>query len=236
VTALAKPDPAPAAAAPPGRAAVPTKPRPDLLPVSYVEAKKKLAACERVDECQSWADKAAALRSYGKQMKDQSLVVLAQKIQARAVQRGGELLLQVKADRVAKKDKGSKGGRAPSNLSRKTAASDAGLSPHQAKTMVRVAKVPEEQFEQLVEAGRPATVEQLAELGTNKRPKVKPAPYRNEWLDWTNAVHRLSALPACGLDVLASREPDQIEQLRQDCADALVNLGLWHRTLEKANG
>jgi ParB-like chromosome segregation protein Spo0J len=75
-----------------------------------------------------------------------------------------------------------------------------------------------------------------AELGTTKKPKVKPEPYRNEWIDWTNAVRHLSALPACGLDVLASREPDQIEQLRQDCAAALTNLNHWHRRLEKSHG
>jgi len=41
------------------------------------------------------------------------------------------------------------------------------------------------------------------------------------------------ALP---LDVLASRDPYQIERLRKDCAEALVNLDLWRRTLENGHG
>jgi ParB-like chromosome segregation protein Spo0J len=90
-----------------------------------------------------------------------------------------------------------------------------------------LAKHPEEQ---------PATLEELAELGTKKKPKVKPEPYRDQWLDWTIAVEHLSELPECGLGVLASREPDQIELLRQQCADALTNLNLWNQTLEKSHG
>jgi hypothetical protein len=50
-----------------------TKVRPDLLPATYVEAKSKIAVCARIDECKSWADKAVALKSYAKQMKDRSL-------------------------------------------------------------------------------------------------------------------------------------------------------------------
>src|SRR5258707_10251828 len=93
------PDPAPAPAIAPSRAPVPTKPGPDLLPVTYVEAKSKIAVCARIDECKSWADKAVALKSYAKQMKDRSLINMAQKIMDRAVKRGGELLQQVKAQK-----------------------------------------------------------------------------------------------------------------------------------------
>jgi hypothetical protein len=65
------------------------------------------------------------------------------------------LLQQVTADRVAKKEKGSKEGRAPSNLSRKATAEAAGLSAGQAKQMVRVANVPAEMFEGMVERAKP---------------------------------------------------------------------------------
>ena len=37
------------------------------LPVRYEAAKRELAECERVDECASWAKKAAALASYARQ-------------------------------------------------------------------------------------------------------------------------------------------------------------------------
>jgi hypothetical protein len=46
-----------------------------------------LASCERIDECWEWANKAEALASYAKMADDDSLRVLADRIQARAVRR-----------------------------------------------------------------------------------------------------------------------------------------------------
>jgi hypothetical protein len=63
--------------------------------------------------------------------------------------------------------------------------------------------------------------------------KVMPKPFRDQWIDWTHSVQHLAALPACGLDVLACRDPYRIERLQRDCAEALVNLNLWRQTLEK---
>jgi hypothetical protein len=51
--------------------------------------------------------------------------------------------------------------------------------------MVRVARVPDEQFEAMVERDKPATVKELASAGTKKSERAKPEPYRNEWIDWT---------------------------------------------------
>jgi hypothetical protein len=62
------------------------------LPLLYRNAKAALAECDRLDECQSWADKAMALASYAKQAKDDALVSYARRIRARAVRRCGELL------------------------------------------------------------------------------------------------------------------------------------------------
>jgi hypothetical protein len=206
---------------------MPAKTKPDLLPVNYTAAKQAVMQCERVDECKSWADKAKALASYAKQMKDQSLENMAQRIRDRAVRRGGELLLQVKASQGHSRLKGRQ-----SPSSRKAAAKAAGLSPDQAKQMVRTANVPSETFEDMVEAANPATVMQLAEIGTKKSDRIRPEPYRNEWCDWTNAVHHLAALPACGLAVLAVRCPLELPELRERCAAAMVNLHLWQQELE----
>ncbi len=59
---------------------------------SYVKAKASLEACSRIDECKDWADRAEALASYAKQTQDDSLHKMAIRIQARAIQRCGELL------------------------------------------------------------------------------------------------------------------------------------------------
>jgi hypothetical protein len=57
------------------------------LPASYEQAKIALASCAKIDECQDWANKAEALASYAKMADDDSLRVLADRIQARAVRR-----------------------------------------------------------------------------------------------------------------------------------------------------
>jgi hypothetical protein len=51
-------------------------------------------------------------------------------------------------------------------LTRKQAATDAGLSEHRRKTAIRVSRVPDPEFEGAVEADDPATVTSLAQRGT----------------------------------------------------------------------
>ena len=65
------------------------------LPATYEGAKVALAECTRLDECQDWADKAEALASYAKQAQDDELRKMADRIQARAIRRCGELLQQI---------------------------------------------------------------------------------------------------------------------------------------------
>jgi hypothetical protein len=50
-----------------------------------------------VDECVSWADKAMALASYARQVDDETLRKLADRIKARAIRRVGEFLLSHRA-------------------------------------------------------------------------------------------------------------------------------------------
>jgi hypothetical protein len=68
------------------------------LPQVYEDAKTALANCVRIDECQSWADKAAALASYAKQANDEELMRQATRIRDRAIRRCGELLKQIEAE------------------------------------------------------------------------------------------------------------------------------------------
>lgn len=144
------------------------------LPASYEHARQALAECSRIDECQQWADKAEALASYAKQAKDDQLRKLADRIQARAIRRCGELLKQVDARGDHMKSEGG-------HTSRIEAARDAGLSDHQRVTAVRVASVPADEFERQVESDAPPTVSALAEQG--KKPLLNlgeksPADFR----------------------------------------------------------
>lgn len=133
------------------------------LPATYEQAKLALASCERIDECWEWANKAEALASYAKMADDDSLRILADRIQARAVRRMGELLKQFDG---STRNRGKVGDHLTSQMD---VANRAGISEHQRKQAVRVANVPKETFEAAIEQPRPATVTALAEMGTKVR-------------------------------------------------------------------
>lgn len=128
------------------------------LPGSYEAAKAALATCEAVDECKSWGDKAAALASYARQIHDEELLDTARRIQARALRRAGELLSQIDARGDHMKKDGAV-------LSRTEAAEEAGISERQRKTAMKLAAIPEEEFEELIESYRPPTITELVEGG-----------------------------------------------------------------------
>lgn len=158
------------------------------LPASYEAAKAALAECTRIDECQTWANKAEALASYAKQAEDDTMRKHADRIQARAIRRCGELLKQFDGKGNNQHGEGDR-------LTQRQAAIDAGMSHHQQKQAVRVANVPEHDFDGVVESDNPPTVTRLAEMGTKKREYPQP-----EWLDdhppagFREATHYLGAL------------------------------------------
>jgi len=142
------------------------------LPTNYAKAKSALAKCTKIDECKDWADKAAALASYAAQAEDDALENLSRRIRARAVRRCGELLRQIepsKGGRPLDSHHPETGRRAPTGSGRFAAAKDAGLSRDQTITALRVANVPEQEFEEAVEAEKPALITELAARGTNHR-------------------------------------------------------------------
>ncbi len=136
------------------------------LPATYQEAQKAITQCARIDECKDWSDKASALASYARQAKDHTLRLMAERIQARAVRRCGELLKQVPSGQGSRNQHGEVRGGA---VTRQKAALDAGMSERQKVTALRVAAPPAPTFESLVEDASPATVTQLAQLGRQTR-------------------------------------------------------------------
>ena len=143
------------------------------LPMAYESAKHALEECDRVDECQSWANKAAALASYARQAKDETLHDMARRIQVRAIRRAGELLKQIEPQQGGDRRSNQRDGAVPL-VTRTSAADGAGLSERQRKTALRVADVPEDEFEEEVERERPPTVTALAARGTRRTKQPKP--------------------------------------------------------------
>ncbi len=147
------------------------------LPRTYEAAKTALAECSNIDECQTWADKAAALASYAKQSKDESLMKYAVRIRDRAIRRTGELLKQIEPQQGGDRKSGEYLSTGTGTLiTRSEAAEQAGLSKRQKDTAIQVANIPAAQFEALVESDSPPSVTKLAEIGTQAAPKPKSDP------------------------------------------------------------
>jgi hypothetical protein len=142
------------------------------LPVAYQEATQALAVCERVDECREWANKAEAIAAYARMADDETLLKTAVRIKARAIKRCGELLQQFQVGPQGGRPRKNAGGASP--VSQAEAGRQAGMSPDQIKDSVRVANVPDDDFERLVESDDPPSVTQLAELGKTSRPAPPP--------------------------------------------------------------
>jgi len=83
---------------------------------------------------------AKALASYARQAKDDQLRKMADRIQSRATRRCGELLKQIPASAGGRPSENSGG--QPPELTRTSAATDAGLSERRRKTALRVANIP----------------------------------------------------------------------------------------------
>lgn len=140
------------------------------LPQTYEQAKVALANCASIDECQQWADKAAALASYAKQADDTELEDMSKRIRARAIRRAGELLKQVEPNAGGRPAKTSVA--TDTSFTRTDLAQSAGMSVRQQLNAIRVARVPQDQFDAAIESGKPATITKLAAMGTQRAPLV----------------------------------------------------------------
>lgn len=149
------------------------------LPETYERAKTALAECTRIDECMDWANKAEALASYAKQADDDTLRKHADRIQARAVRRCGELLKTFQT--------GASGGR-PKNeagadpVSQKDAGSRVGMSERQIKTAVRVANVLLADL--LKELAAPISRDEKVEAAIARAARLSGIPYNRVFNIW----------------------------------------------------
>lgn len=120
-------------------------------------------------------NKTEALATYAKMAEDDFLRAMADKIQARAVRRMGEILKEIDGS-TRNKDVFAPLGKEGSLRTQKEVAHSAGISEHQRKQAVRIANVSAEQFELAVETQKPATVTKLAEMGKQPRAAKTSSP------------------------------------------------------------
>lgn len=191
------------------------------LPRTYEAARAALAECSAVDECQDWADKAAALASYARQSQDDQLEKMANRIRARATRRAGELLKQIDAQGARTDIQPSAGDH--TKLTQADAAREAGLSKHQQVQAVRIANVPDADFEDQVESDKPPTLSQLAAQGVQKRTPQPIVDLRGrDPREFNRALHFIGTFENYARDlakenveaVTAILTPEERQQLR----------------------
>lgn len=101
------------------------------------------------------------MASCARQANDDELFKMARRIQTRAIRRCGELLKQIDGRGRPPEIRGG----TPPNLSQRKAAEKAGLSKDQQKQAVRVARIPDDEFNKAVESDNPPSVTDLDEMG-----------------------------------------------------------------------
>ena len=124
-----------------------------LALTTYDHAKQSLALCESVDECKDWADKSAALAVYAHKAHSYELELHARKIRARSVRRLGEISAKLEKGKPGRHmDIGSSTG---TYISKIAVLAEAGVSKSQAHQAEKIAAVPEDRFERMVESSVP---------------------------------------------------------------------------------
>jgi hypothetical protein len=164
------------------------------FPAMYEAARRAVELCDSTDEVKGWADKHAALAAYARMRDDRDLHNYALRIQLRAERRYGQLHKQLfpnrskenlVQNRPAASDDRQEGDHLSVNTARNRAnsrqegsrpsvtgtqaAARAGVTEHQLKTSLRIAAVPEEDFNRQVDSPSPPTKTQLAEQGRARR-------------------------------------------------------------------
>lgn len=130
--------------------------REDQLPATYQSARRALAECVRIDEVKDWSDKAFALAVYAKQANDDKLLVMSNRIKARAVLRMGELFNEMESAQGARKDLTSFPQR--QEVGKENAAKNAGISHRQLYQAQRIANLPRDEVDELIESDNPPTI------------------------------------------------------------------------------
>ena len=143
------------------------------MPEIYNRAKTALMECERLDVAKEMTNQAMALAVYAKQANNDELVQLAARIKAQANRRCGELLMAIEPSKGGDSSLfHAREGTHPSVETRKQVAEDSGLSDWQRKQAIRMAKIPEEEFEHMMDEIKVPTMEKMLR-GKHKRNDVE---------------------------------------------------------------
>lgn len=157
----------------------------------YDAARHALAEAVRIDDVKSIRDKAIALQAYAKQAGDREMLDRATDIRKWAERRGGEVLREMKIGGERESQGGdhkSKSRVATLNLA------DLGITKSQSSLWQRLAKMPLDEFEQLVQSVRDKVVDTLDRRGRPDAAAQRGQPNRSGPDFWPTPPCLTSAL------------------------------------------
>jgi hypothetical protein len=122
------------------------------LPLNYEKAKLALLECERVDEIKDWTDRLAAAAAYAKQAGDDALFLSARRLQLRAHDRLGQLLLELSVVKPAPHQKSE----------RYRVIEESKMAPLRARAAIQIAQLDPQIKDVRIEQTQPPSVSALA--------------------------------------------------------------------------
>ena len=144
----------------------PTKVDHAKLPARYLKAKQALALASTIDEVKGWGDREAAVYTYARLARDETLMKHARRIQARYARRLGELLKRIPVTTARERRKSI---REPAPRRRFQIAREAGLTPSQVSQAIHIADgLNEAEFARVVDSDHPPSLTQLDKLGIRR--------------------------------------------------------------------
>lgn len=128
--------------------------------IHYDAARHALAEAVRIDDVKHIRDMAVAAQTYARQAEDRRLLDHATDLRKRAERRAGELLRQMKAN--GERDNG-KGNRNPILKSQAVTPklTDLGITKSQSSEWQRLARLPEPEFERIIDAAKAKVITAL---------------------------------------------------------------------------
>ena len=140
--------------------------------VRYEAARAALQAAHDVDEVKDIRDKHQAVAAYARQAQDNAMVLWASEIKVRAERRAGEMLAERKANGSRATPAGNVNPRTKVSSSTTPTLDDLGITRDQSSKWQKVAAIPDEKFEKVVEEMKDAgLITTAAVLRTATKPK-----------------------------------------------------------------
>jgi hypothetical protein len=160
------------------------------FPATYKALKQALAKCVKVDEVMKILDWHAQLAAYAKQARDRELIKDAMRVHARAMRRLGECLQKIpklSRQEAGRKSAQSRLGNKLPRAGREATARAAGIDRASYQQALKLAGIPEDEYEALVESADPPSINKLRKLAHEQTP---PEDRRAEWR--TTATRRVA--------------------------------------------